>query len=198
MRCSSTTGWRAGRAGCAREHETGHDLYTLSMVSVPVWIESWVHGCCGLARRTGETTELLLTFSGDLAAATEPDSIDVLDEGRVKVIGTAVGRTDDAHADVDGTLIASGGLQFAIRGEAPAARVCCVGELWETRHGFPTGMTKGRLIDIRWRPALLRKIGERGSAVDGYGPGKELRHTEEWPREGADVWALELTVWVRP
>jgi hypothetical protein len=43
-----------------------------------------------------------------VAAATEPDSIDVLDESRVKVIGTAVGRTDDAHADVDGMLIASG------------------------------------------------------------------------------------------
>jgi hypothetical protein len=168
------------------------------MVSVPVWIESWVHECCGLARRTDETTELLLTFSGDVAAATEPDSIHVLDEGRVKVIGAAVGRTDDAYADVDGTLIASGGLQFAIRGEAPAARVCCVGELWETRHGFPAGVTKGRLIDIRWRPALLRKIGERGSAVDGYGPGTELRHTDEWPRQGADVWALELTVWVSP
>jgi hypothetical protein len=168
------------------------------MVSVPVWIESWVHECCGLARHAGETTELLLTFSGDVAAATEPDSLHVLDEGRVKVIGAAVGRTDDAHADVDGTLIASGGLQFAIRGEAPAPRVCCVGELWETRHGFPTGLTKGRLIDIRWRPALLRKIGERGRAVDGYGPGTELRHTEEWPRQGADVWALELTVWVSP
>ena len=164
------------------------------MVSVPVWIESWVHECCGLTRRTGETTELLLTFSGDVAAATESDSIDVLDEGRVKVIGTAVGRTDDAHADVNGTLIASDGLQFAIPGEAPAARVCCVGELSEIRHGWPTGVTRGRLIDIRWRPARLRKIDEHASAVDGYGPGMELRNTEEWPREGADVWALELTV----
>ena len=168
------------------------------MVSVPVWIESWVHECCGLARRSGETTELRLTFVGDVAAATEPDSIHVLDECRLKVIGTAIGRTDDAHADVDGTLITSGGLQFAIRGEAPAARVCCVGELWETRHGFPVGLTKGRLIDIRWRPALLREVGEGGYVVDGYGPGTELRHTEEWPREGADVWALELTLWVDP
>jgi len=168
------------------------------MVSVPVWIESWVHECCGLARHTGETTELLLTFSGDVAAATEPDSIDVLDEGRVKVIGTTVGRTDDAHADVDGTLIASGGLQFAIRGEAPAARVCCVGELWEIRHGWPTGVTEGRVIDIRWRPARLRKIDEHSFAVDGYGPGIELEDTEEWPREGADSWALELTVWIKP
>ena len=59
-------------------------------------------------------------------------------------------------------------------------------------------MTRGRLIDIRWRPARLRKIDEHGSAVDGYGPGMELRSTEDWPREGADVWALELTVWVTP
>jgi hypothetical protein len=168
------------------------------MVSVPVWIESWVHECCGLARRTGEMTELLLTFRGDLAATTEPDSIEVLDEGRVKVIGTAVGRTDDAHADVDGTLIASGGLEFAIRGEAPAARVCCVGELSEIRHGWPAGVTRGRLIGIRWRPARLRKIDEYSSAVDGYGPGTELSNTEERPSEGADVWALELTVWVGP
>src|SRR5229473_904716 len=123
------------------------------MVSVPVWIESWVHECCGPARRAGETTELLLTFSGDVAAATEPDSIHLLDEGHVKVIGAAVGRTDDAHADADGTLIASGGLQFAIRGEAPSARVCCVGELSGIRHGWPTSVTRGRLIDIRWRPA---------------------------------------------
>ena len=76
---------------------------------------------------------------------------------------------------------AAGGLQFAIRGEAPAARVCCGGELSEIRHGWPTGVTRGRLIGIRWRPARLRKIDGRGSAVDGYGPGTELRNTEECP-----------------
>jgi hypothetical protein len=101
---------RARCAGFAREHETSHDAYTPSMVSVPVWIESWVHECCGLARRTGETTELLLTFSGDVAAVAEADSIDVLDEGRVKVIGTAVGRTDDCAAALWAVPRLRGGL----------------------------------------------------------------------------------------
>ena len=76
-----------------------------------------------------------------MTAATEPDSIHLLDEGHVRVTCAAVGRIDDADADADGTLIASGGLQFAIRGEAPAAHVCCVGELLEIRHGWPTGVT---------------------------------------------------------
>jgi hypothetical protein len=170
--------------------------YALKVTSVPIWIESWVHECCGLARRVGESSELFLTLSGDVAGATEPDSLHVLDDGRVKIVGMVAGRTKDSHAGADGTLIASGGVHFAIRGEAPAARVCCVGQLWELRHGFPTGVTRGRLIDIRWRPALLRKVGEQGSVIDGYGPGKELSSTEDWPREGPDNWALELTVWV--
>lgn len=46
------------------------------------------------------------------------------------------------QADADGTPIASGGLQFAIRTEAPAARVRRVGELSEIRHRWPTGVTR--------------------------------------------------------
>ena len=43
-----------------------------------------MHQRRGLARRAGETTELLLTFGGDVAAATEPDSIHVLDEEQLR------------------------------------------------------------------------------------------------------------------
>lgn len=149
-------------------------------------------------------TELKLTLSGDVAAAAEPDSIHVLDDGKVRIVGTAAGRVEDAHAGTAGTLITSGGLQFAIRGAAPAARVCCVGELWEDRHGWPAGVTRGRLTDIRWRPALLREVGEGSFIVEGYGPGDELSSTEDRPGQdlddGAgqapDDWAFELTVWV--
>jgi hypothetical protein len=165
------------------------------VVSLPVWIASWVQECCGVPRRVDEQVELRLTFHGETAAAAGPDSIHVLDDGKVTVVGTARGRVDHAHADTQGTLVASGRAQFAIEGAAPADRVCCTGELWEDRHGWPTGVTKGRLVEIRWRPAVLRQVSEVGAAIDGYGPGQRLGSTGDRPR-GADSWALQLTIWV--
>jgi hypothetical protein len=156
------------------------------VVGLPVWIASWVYECCGQVRRTGEIAELQLTFRGDVAAAAGLDSIHVLDDGRVRIVGTVVGRVSDADAHTAGTLIASGGVQFAIEGNAPAAKVRCVGELWEDRHGWPTGATTGRLIGIRWRPAILREVNEQSFAIDGYGPGRELSRTENWPRQDPD------------
>ena len=87
-------------------------------------------------------------------------------------------------------------MQFAIEGEAPAERVCCTGQLWEERHGWPAGVTKGRLTGIRWHPAVLRRISDAGSAIEGYGPGRELESTEDRPPDGPAAWALELTMWV--
>lgn len=33
--------------------------------------------------------------------------------------------------------------------------------------GVPAGTTTGRLVDIRWRPALLAKISNIGRTIDG-------------------------------
>lgn len=171
--------------------------YTLSVVSLPVWVKSWVHECCGVSRRVDEQVELLLTFHGEVAATDEVDGVRVLDDGEVRIVGTAGNRVDHAHDATPGTLITSGGVQFAIEGEAPADRVRCTGWLWEDRHGWPTGLTVGRLVDIRWHPALLRMVSDVGRSIDGYGPGRELQSTDDWPSSALDPWALELTVWVR-
>jgi hypothetical protein len=122
-------------------------------------IESWVCECCGILRHVGESVDLELTFVGDVAGSTKPDRIDVLPDGNVRLVGSVNGQADDAHAATAGALVQSGNVQVGIDGDAPAARVCCTGQLWETRHGFPAGMTRGRLVYIRWRPALLREIG---------------------------------------
>jgi hypothetical protein len=167
------------------------------MVALPVWIASWVCECCGVPRRVGENVELALTFSGDVAATTEPDRIDVLPGGKVRLTGSVAGRVKDAHAKKRGTLIQCGAVQFAIGGKAPASRVCCTGQLWEIRHGYAAGSTRGTLSEIRWRPALLRKVGERSSVIDGYGAATRLNTTGDWPDEGPDSWALELILQVQ-
>jgi hypothetical protein len=172
--------------------------YTRPMVALPVWIESWVCECCGVPRRSGENVELELTFSGDVAASAEPDRIDVLPDGKVRITGSVAGRVKDAHARKQGTLIRSGAVQFAIAGAAPAARVCCTGQLWEIRHGYAAGSTRGTLSDIRWRPALFRETGELGRVIDGYGPATRLSATGDRPDEDADDWALELILQVQP
>jgi hypothetical protein len=172
--------------------------YTRPMVALPVWIASWVCECCGVPRRSGENVELELTFSGDVAASAEPDRIDVLPDGKVRITGSAAGRVKDAHARKRGTLIRSGAVQFAIAGAAPATRVCCTGQLWEIRHGYAAGSTRGTLSDIRWRPALFREVGELGRVIAGYGPATRLNATGDAPDEDADDWALELILQVQP
>ena len=151
-----------------------------------------------MLRRVGESVDLALTFVGDVAGTTEPDRILVLPDGTVRLVGSVTGRVSDACADKAGTVVQSGNMQFAFSGDAPADRVCCTGRLWEVRHGFPAGMTRGRLFDIRWRPAALREVGERTFAIDGYGEPEELSSTDDWPRDGSYGWALELIVRIRP
>jgi len=167
------------------------------VVNLPVWVQFWVQECCGVSRRVGDQVELLLTFHGEVAETDEPDNLRVLDDGQVRIVGAAGSQVDHAHHASAGTLIASGGVQFAIEGEAPADRVCCTGRLWEDRHGWPTGLTAGRLAGIRWHPALLRMVSDAGGSIEGYGPGQELQSTDDWPASGPDPWALELTVRVR-
>ena len=86
------------------------------MVALPVWIESWVCQCCGVRRRVGERVDLALTFAGDVAGSTDPDRIDVLPEGKVRLVGSVTGRVDDAHADKAATLVQSGNVQIAFPG----------------------------------------------------------------------------------
>lgn len=92
----------------------------------------------------GELVTVELTFHGDTVAASEPDNIEVLEDGRVSIVGTALGSAGGEDGDTEGTLIASEGVRFAIAGDAPPARVRCTGELAEDRHGFPAGATAGR------------------------------------------------------
>jgi hypothetical protein len=58
------------------------------MVALPVWIEPWVCQCCGVLRRVGESVDLALTFVGNVVGSTDPDRIDVLPEGKVRLVGS--------------------------------------------------------------------------------------------------------------
>jgi hypothetical protein len=168
------------------------------VLTLPVWIDDWVYECCGQVRRLGEAVELDLTFGGDIRAATGPDSTDVLDDGQVVIVGSVLGPVADEGNHTAGTLIACGAVQFAIRGDAPAPHVQCSGRLDEVQHGYPTGRTRGQLAGIRWRPAIVRPVGDGGGVIEGYGPGEELTSTDDW-RERLDEydsrsWALQLAV----
>jgi hypothetical protein len=169
--------------------------YARPVTIVPVWIADWVYECCGQPRRLGETAQLDLTFEGDTQPASEPDVIEVLSDGQVRVVGTVAGPVADADNHTDGMLVTSGPVQFAVKGKAPTDRVACTGRLWEERHGYPSGRTTGELVGIRWRPAVLRHVGDVLWAVDGYGPGTELDSTDNRPlRDEPDSWAFELTI----
>lgn len=164
---------------------------------LPVWIHDWVYQCCGQTRRVGEAVELALTLEGDIQAATGPDRIEVLDDGEVVIVGTAVGPVADAHEPTPGTLIACGAMQFAIHGDAPARHVTCTGELWETRHGWPAGPTTGVLAGIRWHPAIARSTGDGVTVIEGYCAGQDQASTDDWRErddQASQAWALELTV----
>jgi hypothetical protein len=134
------------------------------VITLPVWIDDWVYKCCGQSRRVGEVVALDLTFEGDAEAATEPDDIDVRDDGQVVVVGSALGPVAEEGNHTAGTLIMSSPVEFAIRGDAPAPRVKCSGRLWEIRHGRPTRRTSGELVGIRWHSAIVRSTGTRSGA----------------------------------
>lgn len=176
--------------------------YTRLVISVPVWICWPDYVCCGTSRRAGDTVELDLTFAGDVDAASEPDRINVQDDGQVVIVGAAAGPVLDEGSHTDGSLIVCGDLEFAIKGEAPARRVRCCGYLHETRHGWPSGRTTGELTGIRWLPEILRSTGNGEWLVEGYGAGEAHASTEEWrERARPDLddpyrhgWSLLLTV----
>ena len=170
------------------------------MVALPVWIERWAYECCGQRRRVGDAVTLGLASDGVAEVTNEPEGIRVETDGSVRVVGRVVGQVASAHSNEPTALVQCGTtLQFAVAGaEEQAERVRCAGKLWETGHGFAAGFTSGRLLDIRWHPALLRRTAERTFVVEGYGDGRELSCTDDWPREDADTWALELWLWVNP
>lgn len=176
-------------------------MYAHLVVALPVWIESWAYECCGKRRNVGDAVTLGLASDGIAAATNEPEGIRVEPDGSVRVIGRIVGQVVSEHSNEPVALVQCGtNLQFAAApgAEGPAERVRCTGKLWETGHGFAAGVTSGRLLDIRWHPALLRRTAEREFVVEGYGDGRELSCTDDWPREDADTWALELSLWVEP
>jgi hypothetical protein len=185
--------------GGMTERSERASAYALAMVDLPVWVPDWADECCGTARHVGETVHLQLTFAGATVPAAGPDSVEVLDNGRVSVVGEVTGPAGHAEGNHTlGTQIASGRLKFALAGDAPAARVKCTGELEEIRHGFPSDVTTGLLTGIQWRPAIKRKLDAVSSVIDGYEPGEELASTEDRRRNGADSWAFLLTLRIEP
>jgi hypothetical protein len=171
----------------------------LAVVDLPVWVPDWVHDCCGAERRVGETVDLQLTFAGDTVPDAGPDCVEVLDNGRVGVVGEVTGPAGDAERNhTAGTRIASGRMRFALAGDVPAARVKCTGELEEVRHGFPSDVTTGLLTEIRWCPAIKRKLDAVSFVIDGYELGEELASTKDRRRDGADSWAFLLTLRIEP
>jgi hypothetical protein len=174
--------------------------YTQPVIILPVWIDDWVYQCCGEQRRVGQAVKLELTFEGEVEAAAEPDRIDVVGDGEVVIVGTAAGPPDDVGGGdgMEGTLIVSGALRFAIEGTAPAPQVICSGRLLELRHGYPAGRTRGELVGLHRRPGIVRAIDHGTSVIEGYSVGDELASTEDWSKGlvGGDwpTWALELMV----
>lgn len=159
------------------------------MVDPPVWLDAVDHMCCGEARRAGDTVRIPLAFSraGKVHVTTQPDQIAVLPDGTISIVGTAGGKTRIDGPFGHGTLVRSGGVRFAVHGDAPGPKVHCEGELYEARHDEPSGMTTGQLVAIRWRP--LRGL--------RYEAGIELQATGDWPEhesEAPDSWAFEFTV----
>jgi hypothetical protein len=185
--------------GGMTERSERASAYALAVVELPVWVPDWVDECCGTARRVAQTVDLQLTFAGATVPAAGPDSVEVLDNGLVSVVGKVTGPTGQAEGNhTQGTQIASGRLKFALAGDAPAARVKCTGQLEEIRHGFPSGVTTGLLTGIQWRPAIKRKMDAVSFVIDGYEPGEELASTEDRRRDGADNWAFLLTLRIEP
>jgi hypothetical protein len=159
------------------------------MVDLSVWLDAVDHMCCGEARRAGDTVRIPLAFSraGKVHVTTQPDRIAVLADGTISIVGTAGGMTGIDGPFGHGTLVRSGGVRFAVHGDAPGPKVLCVGELYEARHGEPSGTTTGQLIAIRWRPRQALR----------YEPGIELQATDDWPEhelEASHSWAFEFTV----
>lgn len=120
------------------------------------------------------------------------------DDGIVTITGAAGATTGFDGPSGTGTLIQSGSVQFAIYGDAPAPRVRCTGELYETRHGDPSGTTTGQLVSIRLRPAILRtSAGGRVSTVTGHEPGTELPATGDWRTHAPEnliPWSFQFTI----
>lgn len=180
--------------------------YTRPVAALPVWIDWSDYMCCGTPRRVGEMATLEVTFAGAVEATGEPDRLSLLGDGGVVIAGAAVGPVAEQDNHTDGTTIRCGDVEFAIEGAAPGPRVRCDGRLYEMRHGFPCGRTTGKLIGIRWRPHIMREIGEGTWETAGYGSGEEHASTEDWRSHQilpdadnpfADAWSLVLTLDVR-
>jgi hypothetical protein len=162
------------------------------VIELPIWVEDWVHECCGADRRVGDQVEVDLTLEGEMHPAAGAEHVTVLDDHRVSVIGRVVGPSSiDDHER--GVRIESGALRFGIIGETTADRVECVGRLVELRHGYPGWSTAGELTSIEWRPGVEVNRGGYTEIV-GYGPGRALRSTEDWRGHGVESWAFALTL----
>lgn len=161
-------------------------------MELPVWVESWVHECCGAIRRVGDVADLELTFEGEVQLASGADQLAVLEGGRIDVVGHVTGPASGGHTS--GVLVESGALRFGISEESAADRVQCVGRLAELRHGYPSWATAGKVTGIQWRPGIEADRGGYTEVVD-YGAGQELQSTEDWkPGAYERSWAFMLTL----
>ena len=149
------------------------------MLELPVLIEDWVYECCGEVLRVGDHVELHLTLYGQVVPTDDDEGVEVLSDGRAQFVANPVrlvGEEDGYHKE--GTRLVAGPVQFGVIGEV-ASKVRCTGELHETRHGDPDGVTAGTVLSLRRCDATYQKRGERVWAVVGYEPGEDVPATSE-------------------
>ena len=116
------------------------------MIELPVFIPHWVYECCGEPLHVGDVVELQLTLFGEVTASDEPEQVEVLEDGSVRVVGHVVDQLTEADGFIGpGTLIQAGPLQFGVVDLVISSGACCVGRIYEERHGTPAGRTSGRL-----------------------------------------------------
>ena len=143
------------------------------MTELYFWLEYWEHECCGDRRKVGDEIEVALTFSGVVEPIEDYESVLALDIGEMLVAG-------EVAAGSDGWVVRSGAVSFGVENRLVSPRVRCQGRLWEIRHETAvTGMTKGRITDIRWRPALMSE----DRHVLGYEAGQVIYNTDNRPEK---------------
>ena len=73
------------------------------------------------------------------------------------------------------------------------------GEYIEQRHDYGNNLhgqpITARVQSIEWCPAILRRVDDVLSVIEGYGPGVPLTSTDNRPAtDGGDSWGLAFTV----
>ena len=150
------------------------------MTALQFWLASWEHECCGDARKVGDTITVNLSFDGTVHPTDEGDRVESFRDGRVLVVG----ETHESDAPQPGRLVTAGKVEFGFSGKESSDRVRCEGQLWEDRldpTDSPIGRTSGRIVGIRWRPAIVEMTGPKESKFVDYEDGRVIYNTKKRP-----------------